>query len=223
MRCPADRGKDSGDEMTAEIGALSFESMQELVFESTRTLSQEAFSDWVLARPRWDLHHYELLNGRVVMTPPAGYPHGEIESNVHTAIAAFVKAGALGKVLGSSQGFELPSGDTVEPDVTFVSRERWAAGPAPENGRFLRIVPDLVVEIASPSTASHDRTEKKRTYEQNGVREYWIVDHDARQITIFVLDGEQYAAGRVFREPDAIESTALAGIALPVREIFPSG
>ncbi len=62
----------------------------DLVFESTRTMTQAAFSAWLRARERWDpLSHFELLNGRVVMTPPAGYPHGEIESNVILALGNF--------------------------------------------------------------------------------------------------------------------------------------
>ena len=62
-------------------------------------------------------------------------------------------------MLGSSAGYDLPSGDTLEPDVSFLSAARLAAGPAPERGRFLRIVPDLVVEILSDSTAKRDRGE----------------------------------------------------------------
>src|SRR5881628_1210539 len=43
--------------------------LPELAFESMRTLSQEEFEAWVAARWRGDLNHYELLEGRVVMTP----------------------------------------------------------------------------------------------------------------------------------------------------------
>jgi Uma2 family endonuclease len=91
-----------------------------------------------------------------------------------------VKQRRNGKVLDSSQGFELPSGDTVEPDHSFVSNERWDAAPAPKLGEFLKVVPDLVVEVLSQKTASQDRGEKKAIYERNGVREYWLVDPRAR-------------------------------------------
>jgi hypothetical protein len=39
----------------------------------------------------------------------------------------------VGRVQGSSAGYELPSGDTLEPDASFISRERFAAGPAPQS------------------------------------------------------------------------------------------
>jgi len=54
--------------------------LPEPAFESMHALSQEEFAAWVAARWRGDLNHYELLDGRVVMTPPAGYPHGSIEA-----------------------------------------------------------------------------------------------------------------------------------------------
>src|SRR5690606_31030854 len=132
--------------------------MHDLVFESTRTMTPKEFAEFVAAREAaGDTGRYELLNGRVVMSPPAGYPHGEIGSNVQRLLASFVRDRKLGRVFDSSPGFELPSGDTVEPDHAFVSHERWAAAPPPESGRFLRVVPDLIVEVLSNRTASQDR------------------------------------------------------------------
>ena len=65
--------------------------LPELAFESTRTLTQEEFAAWVAARWRGDLNHYELLDGRVVMTPPAGYPHGAIEAALGGIPEPFVR------------------------------------------------------------------------------------------------------------------------------------
>src|SRR5580704_5952664 len=110
-----------------ERGSAIVIGMQSLVFESTRTVTPEEFGEWVEARRRArDDRRSELLNGRIVMTPPAGYPHGEIEANLVALVRSFVRLGKIGKVFGSSQGFVLPSNDTVEPDVSFVSNERWA-------------------------------------------------------------------------------------------------
>jgi hypothetical protein len=51
--------------------------MHDIVFESTRTMTADAFAEWVGARDRWDRDRYELLHGRIVMRPPAGYPQRE--------------------------------------------------------------------------------------------------------------------------------------------------
>lgn len=193
--------------------------MVELSFESTTGMSQEQFATWVRAREAWDPFDYELLNGRVVMNPPAGFPHGAIGSNVQLLLAGFVKARNLGIVFDSSQGFELPSGDTVEPDHSYVSRERWHAVPAPEPGHFLRVVPDLIIEVLSASTAPRDRGEKRGIYERNGVREYVLVDWRTRVLSAHVLE-----AGHFVERAAAVEewaSTVLPGLTFRVSELLP--
>jgi Uma2 family endonuclease len=161
------------------------------------------------------------LNGRIVMTPTAGYPHGSVEARVLRALSNHVSSGALGEVLGSSQGFQLPSGDTVEPDCSFVSGERWRSMPAPTMGTFLEVVPDLVVEILSGSTASHDRGEKRGIYERNGVREYWIVDPRQREVTCFVARGDRFDGGRVFAQAERLVSAVLPDLVVEVGSLFP--
>lgn len=194
--------------------------MSEPIFESVTTMEQVEFERWIGQHLGPDRHRYELLNGRVVMNPPAGWPHGEIEANVVRVIGTFVRETAVGKVFGSSQGFELPTGDTLEPDVTFVSNPRWEAGPAPTRGRFLRVVPDLVVEILSASTASRDRGEKKAAYAAAGVREYWLVDERASTLTIFHLQGARFDRGEILGEQAWVRSRVLVGMKLRVGDLF---
>ena len=123
-------------------------------------------------------------------------------------------------MFGSSAGYQLPSGDTLEPDASFISRERWAKGPQPRRGQFLKIVPSLVVEILSPATARRDRIEKKKVYETNGIDEYWLVDPRQREITIFHLTAGKYDAGRRFHSRQTLRSEVLAGFAVITRVFF---
>jgi Uma2 family endonuclease len=193
--------------------------MRAVTFESAEIFTQAEFAEWVAARPGDD-NRYELLNGRILMNPPAGWPHGEAEADLLGPIQQFVRGRDLGRVFGPSQGFELPSGDTVAPDLAFVSSERWRA-IVPEFGRFLRIVPDLVVEIPSPNSQSRDRGEKKAIYERNRVREYWLVDVRTRQIVRFNLRDVRYDRGTVFEASDVLTSEVLAELRVPVAELLP--
>ena len=154
------------------------------------------------------------------MSPPAGWPHGSVESNIHIPLGSFVRTHQLGIVLGSSAGYDLPSGDTVEPDISFIAHDRLVAGPAPQPGKFVRIVPNLVVEILSPATAQKDRTEKKTIYEENGVEEYWLVDTKRREITVHTSAGKRFGRGKVYTVRDILSSRVLKGFTLRLSEVF---
>ena len=192
----------------------------ETAFVSTETFSQKAFRRWVENRPVTDVNRYELTDGRIVMTPPAGWGHGEIEANVIHILRNLVKSHDLGRVFGSSTGYDLPSGDTLEPDASFVSNERWSKGPQVGRSQFLKIVPNLVVEILSPTTAQRDRVEKKRIYEVNGVEEYWLVDPARREVTVFQLIAGRYGPAKRFRAHQNLRSRLLSGLDMPIRQLF---
>ena len=190
-------------------------------FESVETYSPEQFLLFVRQREeQGDVHRFELLNGRIVMNPPAGWPHGTLESRLHRAIANFVESGKLGQVLGSSQGYRSPSGDLVEPDIAFVSTLRWSSMRPPEHGSFLEVVPDLMVEILSGSTRVRDRSEKRTIYERNGVLEYWLVDPLANQVTVLPLEGPQFRGTPPIVLEGTAESRVLPGLRISVRDLF---
>jgi Uma2 family endonuclease len=202
----------------------------ETAVRAEERLSQAAFRRWLKQRPAADINHYELIHGRIVMTPPAGWPHGGIGSTLNHLLQSHVRARPLGIVLDASTGFELPSGDTLEPDVSFVSAARFAAGPAPKPGQFLRVVPNLAVEILSRKTKWRDLIDKKDVYAANGVEQYWIVDPAERAITVFHLGPHGYDAGtrltagrlrsRLFSDLNATVEDVFALPALPGNSPF---
>lgn len=191
----------------------------ETAFRSEERFTQPQFLEWLEENEGFLSGRCELIDGAVVLTPPARYPHSDVTTNLVLAIGAYVANRRLGRVYESSAGYELPSGDTLEPDVSFLSNLRLAAGPVPRPGGLLRFVPNLVVEVLSPSTERRDRTEKKRLYARNGVDEYWLVDPATRIVTVLRLgltdydDGEEYRSGR-------IRSRVLTGLALDVETVF---
>jgi Uma2 family endonuclease len=192
----------------------------ETAFISTETFTQKTFKRWVENRPMGDINRYELASGKILMTPPAAWEHAKIEAKVIRILEDFVSKHNLGTVFGSSAGYELPSGDTLEPDASFISRERWSKGPEPRRGQFLKIAPNLVVEILSTATARRDRIEKKRIYESNGVDEYWLVDPQRREITVFHLAGGKYDDGNRFDARQKLRSEVLVGLEMPARLLF---
>jgi len=188
-------------------------------FRSEERFTQKQFRRWVDQRPRADISRYELIDGRIVMTPPAGWSHSSVASTLVHLLNEHVRRRTDGLVFESSAGYDLPSGDTVEPDVTFVSSERFAADPPTAPDQFLRVVPNLVVEILSPSTAKRDQTEKKAIYERNRVDEYWIVDPRRKAVTVFYRGKQHYSPGQTFTR-GTIRSRVLPKLRISIEKLF---
>ena len=62
--------------------------MPQTAFVSTETFTQDEFEAWLDDLSSWDDNHYELLNGSIVMSPPAGWPHGNVEAKIVHALVA---------------------------------------------------------------------------------------------------------------------------------------
>ena len=72
----------------------------------------------------------------------------------------------------------------VQPDILVVC-DRSQMG-----SRGVYGAPDLVIEVLSPSTARKDMSIKLRKYMTAGVREYWIVDPEEKQVLVYLRQGE---------------------------------
>jgi len=108
-------------------------------------------------------------------------------------------------------------GNLVQPDVLVVlNANRAIIHPSRVIG-----VPDLVVKIASPSTATYDRTKKLEAYARAGVPEYWLADPYARIVELLVLDGEAYRSLGVFQGQARLASRVVPGFPVPVDQLFP--
>lgn len=190
----------------------------ETAFRSEERFTQRQFRTWLTHRAASDVNRYELIDGQIVMEPPAGWPHGRIESKLVRWLEEHVETNRLGIVQGSSAGYELPSGDTVEPDVSFVSHQRLGHGPQPQRGRFLKVVPNLVVEILSASTARRDRLEKPGIYARNGVDEYWLVDERNHTATVYRLGASGYTNST--SRKGTVRSTILPHLRISVARLF---
>ena len=70
----------------------------------------------------------------------------------------------------------------VQPDVCVI------CDAAKLDDRGCLGAPDLMVEILSPGNSKKEMRTKLRLYEENAVKEYWIVDFDHEQVFQFILN-----------------------------------
>ena len=164
-----------------------------------------------------DGNRHELIDGVLTTMPPAGFEHGYVEVNVAVHVAQFVKQHQLGQVVGGETGFFLGRGpDTVlAPDVAFVSTARL---PAPDQrARFADVVPDLVVEIVSPSDRPGEVTEKALRWVEAGVGLTWVVHPERRMVAVYEPGGVVHL---VHEDEELDGGEVLPGFRLPVVELF---
>jgi len=77
----------------------------------------------------------------------------------------------------------------VQPDLVVICDSSKIKG---KNGKVCVGAPDLVVEVLSPSTSTHDKSTKKIAYQLAGVREYWIVNLDKKFVDVHLLEDGKY-------------------------------
>lgn len=81
--------------------------------------------------------------------------------------------------------------------------------------------PDLVAEVASPSSTRIDAITKRRLYARYGVPEYWLVSLDAEQIAVHLADeAGHYGKPSLYKPGDRLTTPRLPGFALDVAAFF---
>ena len=159
----------------------------------------------------------ELIMGALHETVSSGLEHGEIVANLATEFHNFVRPRRLGRIAVSDVGIWLERDpDTVrEPDIAFISAERLPLDVRVRG--YSQVVPDLVVEVVSPSDRPAPVYDKAQMWLRFGVRLVLIVDPEARSIMALPSEG----ATRTFTEDDTLDcGDVLPGFSCAVRDIF---
>ena len=173
----------------------------------------------------------EWVDGEVVVMSPANRGHVRLNRFLIAVLNSFVEDGDLGEILGPEFVARFHAEGRLRrrvPDLLFVVKERQnLVGPT-----YLDGPPDLAVEVVSPDSGDRDHDEKYRDYESGGVREYWIIDPEAKTLEAYRLDGGAFrrieeAGGRVasavlpgfFLRPDWLWRDPLPRVSDVLREL----
>lgn len=127
----------------------------------------------------------ELVMGELKMMSPAGSEHGAVIFKLSTLLGSYLTDSPVGEAFGAETGFLISRNpDTVRaPDIAFVSAERIAEFGLPKT--FWPGVPDLAIEVVSPSDRTDDVEEKVKLWLTSGCREVWVVSPVLRTVTLY--------------------------------------
>lgn len=158
-----------------------------------------------------DGNRYEVLDGELYVTPAPNIAHQRCVTRLAINIGGYLQQHPLGELFVAPVAVVFNEFTGAQPDLVYVSTER--AGIITRRG--VEGVPDLVIEVLSPSTSAIDRGIKFRIYERTGVMHYWLADPRRRQLLAYRLEGTSYiltgtyGPGEVF-QPDLFPDLALS-------------
>ena len=141
------------------------------------------------AQRKNELKRYTVIDGVLNVSMSPGYLHARIASEIARLLGNFVVDRDLGQVTVESGHYPPQDRRTLLlPDVAFIRKER---APTPDFERFVPIMPDLAVEIISPSQSLAEARRKAEVYLRHGTAVVWLV-HPAEQnaeICTAAIDG----------------------------------
>ena len=163
-----------------------------------------------------DGRRYELYGGEVIVVP-APLP-------IHQVVALRL-FGVLDEHARQTGGFALASPldivfseyDVLQPDVVFFDAER---RQRIDLRSAIRVVPNLVVEVLSRTTAARDRGRKRDVFAYYDVHEYWIVDPVARTLEILRNRARRFEQVAAFDDDATITAATIEGLTFELAHIF---
>lgn len=160
----------------------------------------------------WSLD-VELIAGEGVLVLPLGPSASAVQVELLVALRRWHDDTADQGLLLPDVFVAFPDGSRLAPDISWWSPER----RPPASRGAMQSVPDLAVEVLSPSTRANDEGVKRELYMRLGVRELWLVDPDARAVTRVRPDT---APDEMLGEGSTLTSELLDGFAIDVARIF---
>jgi len=185
--------------------------------DASLTYSYADYAKWKF------LERLELLKGRIFKLAAANTNHQRATMKIGFDLYGFLK-GKTCQVFIAPFDVRLPVKDrkrddqittVVQPDVCVF------CDPAKIDERGACGVPDLVVEVLSPSNSQYDVRDKFDVYQEAGVKEYWIVSPMQESIMVSLLQADgKYGASSVYKKADTLHAATIPGFSVNINELF---
>lgn len=157
----------------------------------------------------------QLINGKLIASHSPSVMHQRVLRNLVLKLNEYAEKRG-DEVLFSAIDVYLNETNVPQPDLVYILKEN--KNSIKEKG--IEGVPDLIVEIISPSNSYIDRYQKKDLYEKSGVKEYWLVDPNNATLEIYHLAAE-YEMVQFVVSQGQIKSLLLTELKLDLQELWP--
>jgi len=154
-----------------------------IVFDSENRSTVQDYLAFCRANP--DLRCERTAEGEIVVVPPAGGESSHRNSKLSTQLGRWAGIDGRGQTFDSSVEFLLPDGSALSPDASWVSNEALARLSRQERREFLRLSPEFVVEVMSPSDRLKRAKAKMENWMKNGLQLGWLIDADKQTVYVY--------------------------------------
>ena len=163
-----------------------------------------------------DGHRYEVIDGVLYLMPGPNPRHQGASARFTSFLLIHVEFAARGRVFAAPLDVLLPRARPAQPDIIVVLNHKLHL----ITDRGIEGPPDLVVEIASPGTRTHERGRKLTVYATAGVPEYWLAEPADGTIEVLALEEGAYRSLGVFTGAATLPSRVLPDLPVRVEQFF---
>lgn len=188
-------------------------------YDSDQLISYNAFT----AMTEESEARYELIDGEIYLLASPSFEHQKVSMVFSEYFTAYFRD-KLCKPFAAPLNITLVRQDVsdrskkykhvVQPDMMVLCDLDNV-----EDGRFLG-VPELVIEILSPSTRSKDMIKKTDLYMNSGIREYWTADLKTKQILVYVFENYELEQVKSYHGNEIVKSELYPDLTIPLSSIF---
>lgn len=165
---------------------------------------------------------WEIIDGIAYAQAAPSWQHQAISSELSTQFVNYLR-GKSCRVFTAPFDLRLPeenekdedTKNVLQPDLVVVCDKKGLKG----TGYYG--IPELIIEITSPSTSRRDRLLKFNKYEKAGVKEYWIVEPEGKFVSVFTLQGnKRYGRPELYSEKDTINVSIFPDLVIELEPVF---
>jgi len=157
----------------------------------------------------------QLIGGEIIMSPSPSAMHQYIVLELASKLKEFVESNKSGFVYTAPLDVYLGVEEVFQPDVIYISASNKNIIKDKIKG-----IPDLIIEVLSPSNAYYDLVHKKNIYEETGVKEFWTVDSEGKGIEVYENVDGKFILFSKSRSKGTVESKLLPGFRVTSEELF---
>ena len=160
---------------------------------------------------------YEIIDGVLYVAPRSRPGHQIVAGCLAARLTLHAEKHGLGVAIPDVDLIIESRNTYISPDIMYFVADRFAGVDLEQ---MIRIIPDLVIEVVSPTSADYDRWTKRRLYAELGVPHYWIVDPDRRTITEHILAPTGDYNERIIAPPEPFRPSLFPDLTIDLAQLF---